>query len=181
MDLCFLGCLLDAAQFLWIVLEVVPKAFVPFRESVTDSGGSVSCDTQPNCRASFTIATALSSPPFFGFLLVCSSTFQWGNEHSLPNYCGRTFRDPYGFQFGWIRFILLSRFFHTHPCGFTGFQDTRKFRPELISVATGLTMLTCLACLARHSRSHWRFQFLASILDGFFEFLVLRVNEINSS
>ena len=29
--------------------------------------------------------------------------------------------------------------------------------------------------------SHRRFQFLASILNGFFEFLVLRVNEINSS
>ena len=43
------------------------------------------------------------------------------------------------------------------------------------------TMLTCLACLAKHSRSHRRFQFLASIIDGFFEFLVLRVNEINSS
>ena len=33
-------------------------------------------------------------------------------------------------------------------------------------------MLTCLACLARHSKSHWRFQFLASIFDGFFEFRV---------
>ena len=42
-------------------------------------------------------------------------------------------------------------------------------------------MLTCLACLAKHSRSRWRFQFLASILNAFFEFLVLKVNEINSS
>ena len=42
-------------------------------------------------------------------------------------------------------------------------------------------MLTLLACLARHSGSHWCFQFLASILSGFLEFLVLRVNEINSS
>ena len=54
---------------------------------------------------------------------------------------------------------------------------------DLISfvIATGLTMLTLLACLARHSGSFWCFQFLARILDGFFEFLVLRVNEINSS
>ena len=42
-------------------------------------------------------------------------------------------------------------------------------------------MITFLAHLARHSGSHWCFQFLTSILDGFFEFLVLRVNEINSS
>ena len=30
-------------------------------------------------------ATALVSPPFFGFLFGCSSTFQCGNEHSAPN------------------------------------------------------------------------------------------------
>ena len=42
-------------------------------------------------------------------------------------------------------------------------------------------MLTVLACLERHGGSPWCFQFLSSILDGFFEFLVLRVNEINSS
>ena len=50
-----------------------------------------------------------------------------------------------------------------------------------MSLAMGLSMLTLLACLAKHSGSHWYFQFLSSILIGFFEFLVLRVNEINSS
>ena len=48
-------------------------------------------------------------------------------------------------------------------------------------VCHGSPILTLLASLARHSGSHWYFQFLASILDGFFEFLVLKVNEINSS
>ena len=48
-------------------------------------------------------------------------------------------------------------------------------------LTTGLPMLTLLACRARHSGSHRCFQFFASILNGFFEFLVLRVNEINSS
>ena len=43
----------------------------------------------------------------------------------------------------------------------------------VIGFTTGRTMLTVLACLARHSGSHRRLQFLASILDGFFEFLVL--------
>ena len=62
-----------------------------------------------------------------------------------------------------------------------GFQDTRKFRLEIISLATGLPMLDLLACLARHSRRHRHFQFLSSILDGFFEFLILRVNEIDPS
>ena len=32
-----------------------------------------------------------------------------------------------------------------------------------------------------HSRSHRCFQFLTSILDGFFQFLILRVNEIDPS
>ena len=52
---------------------------------VTDSGSSASCDTQPNPRSLVTIPTALLSPPFFGLLLGCSSTFQCGNEHSAPN------------------------------------------------------------------------------------------------
>ena len=45
-----------------------PKTFGPFRKIAEDFGGSASCDTQPNCRTCFTIATALLSPPFFGFL-----------------------------------------------------------------------------------------------------------------
>ena len=58
---------------------------VPFREIDKDSGGSVSWNTQPNCRTSFNTATACLSPPFFGFLFGCSSTFLCVNEHSLPN------------------------------------------------------------------------------------------------
>ena len=65
-DLYILGCLLDAMQSLWIVLV---------RKIDEDSGGSVTCDTQLNCRALFTIAPALLSSPFFGFLFGCSSTF----------------------------------------------------------------------------------------------------------
>ena len=61
--------------------RIGPKTCVHFREIDTDSGGSTSCDTQPNCRTS----TALLSPPFFGLLLGCSSTFRCGNEHSAPN------------------------------------------------------------------------------------------------
>ena len=80
-----------------------------------------------------------------------------------------------------VLMMIRLRFFHTQSRGFTGFQDTRQFLFDLIGFATGLPMLTFLACLARHSRSHRCFQFLASILNGFFEFLVLRVDEINSS
>ena len=45
-----------------------PNALVPFLEIVAESGGSVSCDTQLNCRTFFTIATALH--PFSAFCLV---------------------------------------------------------------------------------------------------------------
>ena len=47
-----------------------PNTFVPFREIVSDSGGSASCDTQPICRTLFTIATALCHHPFSAFCLV---------------------------------------------------------------------------------------------------------------
>ena len=77
--------------------------------------------------------------------------------------------------------IFLWRFFHTHSRGFTAFQDTRKFWFEIISLATSLSILALLACLARHSQSDWCFQLLTRILDGFFEFLVLSVNEIDPS
>ena len=56
-----------------------------------------------------------------------------------------------------------------------------SFVMRYISLATGLTMLVFLACLARHGWSHWCFQFSSCILNGFLELLVLRVNEIDSS
>ena len=37
--------------------QISPKTFVPFRKIIEDSGGSVSCNTQPNCRTSFAVAT----------------------------------------------------------------------------------------------------------------------------
>ena len=84
--LCCLECLHDAAQLLWDhTRRIDSNALVPFLEIVAESGGSTSCDTQPNCRALFTTATALLSPPFFGLLLGCSSSFQCGIKHSAPN------------------------------------------------------------------------------------------------
>ena len=65
--------------------RICPKKFVPFRKNDENSGGSVSCNTQPNCRTSFTVATALLSPSFIGLLFGCSSTFLCGNDHLLPN------------------------------------------------------------------------------------------------
>ena len=56
------------------------NALVPFPEIVAESGGSVSCDTQLNGRTLFTIATALLSSPFFGFLLGCSCEPERSNE-----------------------------------------------------------------------------------------------------
>ena len=61
----FLGCLLDAKQPLWTVLVEMVPTLVCTPETVTDSGGWASCDTQPNCRTLFAIATALLSSPFF--------------------------------------------------------------------------------------------------------------------
>ena len=65
--------------------RIGPNTFAPFRKIIEDSGGSVSCNTQPNCRTSFAGATALLSPLFFGFFFGCSSTIQCENEHLSPN------------------------------------------------------------------------------------------------
>ena len=45
-------------------------------EFVVDFGGSISWDTQPNCRVLFSIATTLLSPFFLDLLLDCSSTWR---------------------------------------------------------------------------------------------------------
>ena len=70
------------------------------------------------------------------------------------------------FSCNMVLMIFWWRCFHTHSCGFAGFQDTRKFRFEITSLATGLTILAFLACLAKHSGSHWCFHF-SSIPNGF--------------
>ena len=59
-------------------------------------------------------------------------------------------------------------------------SSTRKFRFDFIVCSTP-TILFALKNLARHSRSHWCFQFIASILHGLLKFLVLRVEEIDPS
>ena len=43
--------------------------------------------------------------------------------------------------------MMRKRFFHTHSCGFNGFQDRCKFRLEIHSLAAGLPMLFFLQVL----------------------------------
>ena len=42
-------------------------------------------------------------------------------------------------------------------------------------------ILIVLHDFARHSGSHWYFNFLTRVLDGFFEFRILGVDEIDST
>ena len=51
-------------MFAWRTRRVGAKTLALFRKIDEDSGGSTSCDTQPNCSASFKKATALLSPFF---------------------------------------------------------------------------------------------------------------------
>ena len=60
--------------------------------------------------------------------------------------------------------------------GFTSFQNTRKSCFHFVGCTTPTILLHNFA---GHSRSYRCFQFLTSILDGFFQFLILRVNEID--
>ena len=83
---CFLGCLLDAAQLLWIVLvELVPKLLCPSWKSLKILAAQRPVIRNPTVAHFLQYFFALLSPPFFGLLLGCSSTFQCGNEHLSPN------------------------------------------------------------------------------------------------
>ena len=73
--------------------------------------------------------------------------------------------------------IMRYRISHTHSCGLMSFQNTRKSCFNFI----GCTTPTIFHSLAGHRRSHWYFQFLTSILNGFLEFLIPRVNEIDTT
>ena len=66
---------------------------------------------------------------------------------------------------------------HTHSCGFISFQNTRKFCLNFV----GYTTPTILHNFTGHRRSHWCFQLLTCVLDGFFEFRILGVDEIDST
>ena len=52
------------------------RMFELFRKIDEDFGGSISSNTQPNCRVFFNIATAILSPFFLNLLLGCSSTWR---------------------------------------------------------------------------------------------------------
>ena len=60
---------------------------------------------------------------------------------------------------------MRYRISHTHSCGFISFQNTSKFC--LIFVRS--TTPTILHNFTGHSRSHWCFQLLTRVLDGFLE------------
>ena len=70
---------------------------------------------------------------------------------------------------------LAQKFEHVlaHGCR----DGTRKFCFDLVGCTTPI-ILIALNNFSGHSGSHRCFQFLASILNGFFEVLVFRVNEI---
>ena len=59
--------------------------FELFHKIDEEFGGSTSWNTQPNCRAIFTIATALLSPFFLNLVLGCSSTWRCAQEHFSPH------------------------------------------------------------------------------------------------
>ena len=66
---------------------------------------------------------------------------------------------------------------HAQSRRFISFQNTRKFGLNFV----GYTTHTIFHNFTGHSRSNWCFQLLASILDSFFEFFVLRVDETDPS
>ena len=76
-----------------------------------------------------------------------------------------------------VLMIMRHRISHTQSRRFISFQNTRKSCFNLV----GCTTPTIIHTFTRQSRSNRCFQFLTSMLDGFFEFLILQVDEIDSS
>ena len=70
---------------------------------------------------------------------------------------------------------MRYRISHTHSCGFISFQNARKFCLNFV----GCTTPTIFRNFTRHSRSHWCFQLHTCVLDGFLEFHILGVDEID--
>ena len=70
--------------------------------------------------------------------------------------------------------MMRYRISHTHSRGFMSCQNTRKFCLNSV----GNTIPTILHNFTGHSKSDWCFQFLTRVLDGFFEFFVLRVRSM---
>ena len=79
------------------------------------------------------------------------------------------------FSCNMVFMVMRYRISHMHSRRFISFQNTRKFCFNYV----GCTTPTISQNFTRHSRSHWCFQLLTSILDGLFEFLILRVDEID--
>ena len=71
--------------------------------------------------------------------------------------------------------IWWYRISHTHSYGFISFQHTRKFCLDFV----GCTTPTIFCNFTGHNRSHWCFQLLTRVLDGFLKFLILGVDEID--
>ena len=117
---------------------------------------------------------------FFPFLVHCC-VCRW-NLHGLRH--GNKFVNQI-IMSQWIvtlscSMVFVSMWFripHTHSGGFISFQNTRKFCHVFVRSATP----TILHNFTWHSRRHWRFQFLTRVLNGLFEFFVLRVDEIDPS
>ena len=81
----------------------------------------------------------------------------------------------FNFPAKWSFVIMRYRISHTHSCGFISFQNTRKFCLNFI----GCTTPTIFHNFAGHGRSHWCFQLFTRVLDGFFKFRILGVDEID--
>ena len=60
----------------WVTHRIGFRMSELFRKIDEDFGGSISWNTQPNCREIFNIATVLLSPFFLDLLLGCSSTWR---------------------------------------------------------------------------------------------------------
>ena len=71
--------------------------------------------------------------------------------------------------------IVRYRVSHTHSCGFISFQNTCKFCLNFVGYITP----TILHNFTGHSRSHRCFLLLTRVLDGLFEFLIFRIDEID--
>ena len=143
--------------------RIDPKTFVLFRKIDEDSGGSMSWNTQPTCRASFKIATALLSPSFFSVFCWVDLPPACAFKNTYPRICIPIFFANIhagGCQKSQDGLVHLPLMQSLHGCRANFPDGLRPLRPFLL----GAFISTILLCRWFRGRSGFSCRFCTLIL-----------------
>ena len=97
------------------------------------------------------------------------------------NLCTRLlWLNDFSFSCNMIFIILVKRSFHVLPRRFIGLNNASVFCLAILFNATGFPVLLTFK-FAKHSGWHRNFQLSTRIIHDSFEFLIIRINEVNTT